>query len=103
MTITQPRLQCSPTKVVDAIGCSLLHLVKHLEAQFVGDMNWLNRGMKLGMRGWEIDHIIPLSAFDLTDNAAVRKAFHWTNLQPLTFLANMAKGSSPNPNPNNFI
>jgi hypothetical protein len=32
---------------------------------------------------WEVDHIRPLSGFNLTDPEEQKKAFHWSNLQPL--------------------
>lgn len=37
------------------------------------------------------DHVIPLSAFDLSDSVQIRKATHWTNVQRIPLLENCAK------------
>lgn len=50
-----------------------------LESQFAPRMSWSNHGSK---DGWEIDHVLPVSRFDLADGAEQRIAFSWTNLQP---------------------
>ncbi len=50
-------------------------------------MTWDNHGMK----GWHVDHVIPLAAFDLRDEGQRRKAFHYTNLQPLWAHDNLMK------------
>lgn len=42
---------------------------------------------------WHIDHVIPVSLFDLTDDCEVEKAFHWTNTQPMLAAENMSKGN----------
>lgn len=45
------------------------------------------------MGEWEIDHKRPLASFDLTDEAQLREAAHYTNLQPLWRLDNRKKGA----------
>lgn len=67
------------------IGCSKSQLIKHLESQFLPGMNWNNYGE------WHIDHIIPLSSFNLLDREVQAKAFHFSNLQPLWKLDNLRK------------
>lgn len=42
---------------------------------------------------WEVDHIQPLASFDLVDPDSQRRAFHYTNCQPLTPSENRRKGS----------
>lgn len=69
------------------IGCDADTLCLILEAQFLPSMTWANYGS-----AWHVDHIIPLSAYDLTDPEQQREAFHYTNLQPMWAHENMAKG-----------
>lgn len=70
------------------LGCMVEELRAHLESQFRHGMSWDN----YGKGGWEIDHIIPLASFDLTDREQFLKACHYTNLQPLWHHENRAKG-----------
>jgi 5-methylcytosine-specific restriction endonuclease McrA len=58
-----------------------------MSKQFKEGMTWENR------REWHIDHIIPVSSFDLSDAEQAKKAFHWSNCQPLWAKENLLKGS----------
>lgn len=75
------------------LGCSIEDLKKHLENKFhphpdTGeDMSWSNYGKD----GWEIDHVIPLSAFDLSTEQGQRDACRFENLQPLWRNSNRTK------------
>lgn len=60
-------------------GCSPAALRAHIEGQFTTGMSWEN----YGRGGWEIDHILACSAFDLTDPRQQAACFHYTNLRPL--------------------
>jgi len=72
----------------DLIGCTISELITYLQSKFLPGMSWENYGRK----GWHIDHIRPLSSFDLTDVEQRRIAFHHTNLQPLWASDNWRKG-----------
>ncbi|MGH7974737.1 MAG: hypothetical protein ACREBR_04380 [bacterium] len=72
---------------VDDLGCSIDFLRQYLSTKFDGNMSWNNYGTY-----WEIDHIAPLSNFDLTDRNQFLKAVRYTNLQPLTIPNNRSKG-----------
>lgn len=57
----------------------------HIQSKFSGGMAWNNYGK------WHVDHIRPLSSFDLTTIEGLRAASHWTNLQPLWARDNLSK------------
>jgi hypothetical protein len=71
------------------LGADIKTVRKHLESQFKEGMSWDNHSFT----GWHIDHIIPISSFDLTDLEQQKKCFHYTNLQPLWAKDNFSKGS----------
>jgi len=58
------------------------------EYQFQEGMSWNDP------KTWEIDHVIPLSCFDLTNNSQYCIACHWTNTRPTTALENKKKNNS---------
>ena len=70
------------------IGCSFNDAMIRLESQFKNGMKWDNHGTK-----WTIDHVVPLSAFDLTNPNDRRMANHISNLRPMLRLDNIRKGS----------
>lgn len=75
--------------VIRDLGCSIDELKIHLENQFRDGMNWDN----WGLHGWHIDHIKPLSKFDLQNRDEFLKACHYTNMQPLWWDENIKKGN----------
>lgn len=72
---------------ISLIGCSVDDCRIHLEKQFKDGMSWDNQGE------WHVDHIKPLSSFDLTKAEEQKKAFHYSNLQPLFAIDNIRKSN----------
>lgn len=77
------------TKTAILLGCSTAEFKEHLERLFVEGMSWENYGNGKGK--WNIDHILPLYTFDLSDRDEQLKAFHYTNCRPLWALENIAR------------
>jgi len=75
---------------IDLVGISLNELRLYLESLWQPGMSWGNHGQF----GWHIDHIVPLSSFNLTDVEQLKKACHYTNLQPLWWQDNLKKSAS---------
>jgi hypothetical protein len=72
----------------DLIGCTIDELKSHLSKRFKPGMSWANHGE------WHIDHIIPCSAFDLTNTDEQMRCFHFSNLQPLWAEENLSKSNA---------
>ena len=71
---------------IDLLGADIGTIRKYIEAQFQEGMTWSNRGK------WHIDHIKPISSFDLADEREQKMAFNYKNLQPLWAKDNLKKG-----------
>jgi len=71
---------------VGDLGCSLEFFKNHIAEQFTNGMSWDNYGTM-----WELDHIMPLANYQLSDRATFRRLVHYTNYQPLTIAQNRAK------------
>lgn len=75
------------------LGCSINKLKIHLQLKFHRNptngeyMTWSNYGQ------WEIDHKMSLASFDLTNPEQLKKACHYTNLQPLWAKDNRKKSN----------
>lgn len=71
------------------LGCSINEFRLYLESKFEFGMSWDNYGSNINC--WNMDHIIPLSQFDLTDREQLLRACHYTNLQPMWMVNNSHK------------
>lgn len=72
---------------VKDLGCTIDELKIHIESQFKPGMTWKNYNHKT----WHIDHIKPLSKFDLTNREQFLEACNYKNLQPLWAKENFIK------------
>lgn len=68
-----------PGSAVKDLGCTLDYLVAYIQNKFYNGMTWDN-----WRTYWELDHVIPLFKFDLTNKEQFLKAVNYKNLQPLT-------------------
>lgn len=68
------------------LGCTLKQLKAHFESLFTDGMSWENYGK------WEVDHIKPVSKFNLSIPEERAALNHHTNLQPLWKKENTEKG-----------
>lgn len=73
--------------LMEQIGCYRDTLIEHLKSKLKPGMDWNDR------KTWHVDHIVPLSAFDLSQPEQRKKAQHYTNLQLLTKSENSIKGT----------
>ena len=69
------------------LGCSISAFKLYIENQFEDGMSWDNYGE------WHLDHVLPLSSFDLTDRGDFQTAVHHLNYQPLWAHDNLSKGA----------
>lgn len=74
------------TSHTNTLGCDLAFLKNWLEFRFDENMSWENFGSY-----WHIDHILPVSKFDFTEERSKFICFHWANLQPLPGPENQSK------------
>jgi hypothetical protein len=74
---------------IKLLGCTIPELKIYLESKFQPGMTWANWSQS----GWHIDHIIPLSSFDLTNMEQFLRACNYTNLQPLWGGENIRKSN----------
>jgi hypothetical protein len=75
----------------ELLGCSLTDFKIYLESKFEVGMTWQN----YGKHGWHIDHIMPLAIFDLSKPEHQKRAYHFSNMQPLWAAENLSKSDTP--------
>lgn len=74
-------------KTIEYLGCSSNEYLKWILSN--------NNGYTLENRGneWHIDHVIPLSKFNLDDEEEQLIAFNWRNTMPLSAKENLSKNN----------
>jgi len=75
------------------VGYTVNELKEHLEMQFKDGMIWGNHGY--GKDKWHIDHIIPVSLFNITSARCkgFKKCWALENLRPMWQIENMRKSN----------
>lgn len=74
---------------IDNLGCSISQFKTYIESKFQEGMTWEN----YGRNGWHIDHIKPFDSFNLINPEDLKRACHFTNLQPMWAKDNWSKGA----------
>lgn len=73
-------------KTIEYLGCTIEFLKQWFEYLMKDtNMSWDNYS------DWQIDHVKPCKAFNLTDEDEIKECFSWKNLQPLPKLENIKK------------
>lgn len=73
------------SSIFDILGISIEGFKKHISSLFMGNMSWDNYGLL-----WELDHINPISSFNLKEKDEQIKCFNYKNYQPLYITTNIA-------------
>lgn len=81
-------LKGTKTRTVSLLGCSIHEFRVYIQSLFKPGMSWKNYG-----RRWELDHIRPVSSFDLSKPRQQKACFRWSNFQPLWAKENRKKGN----------
>jgi murein DD-endopeptidase MepM/ murein hydrolase activator NlpD len=75
------------TTTIDLLGCSYEYFKEYIESKFTEGMTW----DKILSGEIHLDHIYPVSKFDLTNIEEQKTAFGYKNMQPLWAADNMKK------------
>lgn len=79
------------TNTFNLLSCDIKQFTEWLEFQFDEKMTFENHGTY-----WHMDHCIPCSKWDLTDEENQKRCFHWSNIQPMKALDNIVKNNNMN-------
>lgn len=75
-------------KMNDTTGCSMENFKRWMEYSFKDGMTFENYGSI-----WHIDHVIPCSLFDFSDDSQKKICFNWKNMRPLFATENISRGN----------
>jgi len=84
-------LEKKQKKTIDYLGCNSTRFFHWLEYHFDETITFKNHGSV-----WHIDHVIPLSKFNLENQEEQFLAFNWRNTMPLTIADNLTKNNKIN-------
>ena len=84
------------SRIHGALKSKVMHTIEYLGTSSADYLRWIlnnNNNYTLENRGteWHIDHVIPLSQFDLDDDSQQLIAFNWRNTMPLSAKENLVK------------
>ena len=71
-------------KWIDYLGCTISQIAERFEREVLPSQR----------DDYSVDHIKPVSKFDLTDEDEIKRCFHFTNIQFIPLTTNKQKGSN---------
>ena len=74
--------------ILTYLGVTVEYFNNWIESQFDNKMTWDNQGIY-----WEIDHVIPCSSFDFSNETDLNKCFNWKNMRPCERIENYSKNN----------
>lgn len=83
------RLDLKKSSVLTLLGLSVPKFKLYIENQFLVGMDWSNWGHGHGK--WNLDHIIPVAAFDMSKEDEQKKCWNYMNFRPLWHRDNLMK------------
>ena len=72
------------SKTEELLGISFQEFKEYIEFSMTPEISW---------KTYDLDHVRPLSSFDLTNLEQLKEASHFSNIQPLLKSDNRKKGS----------
>lgn len=75
---------------ISLLDCSYQFFTQYIQSQFSMGMDWKNEP-KDGFKKWQLDHLIPVQVFDLTDPLQRKLCFNWSNFAPCWGADNIKK------------
>jgi len=86
------------SRILSCLKRKYKHTIEYLGCNCTFYLDWiLNVDTKYTFENygkeWHIDHVIPLSKFDLTDEEEQLVAFNWRNTMPLSVKENLSKNN----------
>ena len=73
-----------PKPSIEYLGCDIIYFKNYIESKMVNGMTWDNI---------HLDHIKPVSKFNLDDEDEFLYCCHYSNLQPLLIVDNLEKSN----------
>lgn len=74
--------------IFEFMGCKRKFFMKWITCQLIGKQTMSTYG-----NTWHIDHCLPCSKFDASNEEDIKRCFHWSNTQPVNGIDNQSKGT----------
>ena len=84
------------SSVLEVMNATRAEFIARMEETWVPGMSWDNYGYRDGDydTGWDVDHIIPKSLYDHTDEADMARCWQLGNLQSMWHVDNLRKSDN---------